>query len=185
MNYEQSTYCYSLKTITIGDSVTSIGEWAFEECISLTSITVDENNEHYKSIDGNLYSKDGTTLIQYAIGKEATSFKIPDTVTSIGFTAFEACTSLASVIIPDSVISIGDRAFAYCTSLASVTIGNSVTSIGTGSFAGCTSLTTVILGNSMTSIGEYDKMSTSKGSSSLLRQCVQPSGQQLQMLGLY
>jgi hypothetical protein len=104
----------------IGDSVTSIGDGAFEYCTSLTSITVDLDNAAYKSIDGNLYTKDGKTLIQYAIGKTDTSFEIPDSVTSIGDDAFSSCDSLTSVVIGDSVTSIGDDAFWICRSLTSV-----------------------------------------------------------------
>ncbi|MBR1867377.1 MAG: leucine-rich repeat protein, partial [Clostridia bacterium] len=66
--------CYSLTSIELPSSVTSIGALAFDRCSSLSSITIDENSQNYKSIDGNLYSKDGKTLIQYAIGKTATSF---------------------------------------------------------------------------------------------------------------
>ena len=61
--------CYSLTSIEIPDSVTSLVARAFNPCISLNNITVDENNQKYKSIDGNLYSKDGKTLIRYATGK--------------------------------------------------------------------------------------------------------------------
>ena len=89
--------CTSLTSVVIGDSVTSIGDLAFGACYSLTSITVTANNTAYQSIDGNLYSKDGKTLIQYAIGKTDTSFIIPDSVTSIGERAFYNCTSLTSV----------------------------------------------------------------------------------------
>jgi len=135
--------CSSLTSITIPDSVTSIGDWAFEDCDSLRSITVDENNTTYKSIDGNLYSKDGKTLIQYAIGKTATSFTIPDTVTSIGEGAFEDCSSLTSVIIPNSVTTIGSDAFYGCDSLTSITIPDSVTFIGMMAFAYCDSLQTI------------------------------------------
>ena len=112
--------CDSLTSVTIGNSVTSIGSDAFSYCDSLTSITVSEGNTAYKSIDGNLYSKDGKILIQYAIGKKDTSFTIPVGVTSIGSYAFSGCTSLASVTIPNSVTSIGSYAFNNCYKLVEV-----------------------------------------------------------------
>ena len=135
--------CDSLTSVEIPDSVTIIGSQAFYNCDSLTSITVDENNENFKSIDGNLYSKDGKTLIQYVKGKTATKFTIPEGVTSIGDYAFHNCTSLTSVEIGDSVTSIGYCAFSYCTSLTSVVIGDSVTSIGDFAFGSCTNLTSI------------------------------------------
>ena len=147
--------CYSLTSVTIGNSVTSIGDWAFDYCSSLTSISVDEKNEHYKSIDGNLYTKDGCTLIQYAIDKKETSFIIPNSVTIIGSFAFSGCSKLTSIVIPDSVTSIGIEAFQCCTSLTSVVIGNSVTSIGSSAFSRCDSLTSIVIPNSVTSIGSY------------------------------
>ena len=145
---------YSLTSVTIGNDVTSIGESAFYWCHSLTSIKVSENNSYYKSVDGDLYTKDGKTLIQYAIGKTATTFAIPDSVTSIGNYAFYNCYSLTSVTIPDSVTSIGDEAFYNSYSLTSVTIGNDVTSIGESAFFNCSSLTSMTIPDSVTSIGE-------------------------------
>ena len=76
--------CSSLTSITIPDGVTSIGGYAFEGCHSLTSIIVDNDNKYFTSIDGDLYNKDKTKLIRYAIGKTDASFIIPDSVTSIG-----------------------------------------------------------------------------------------------------
>ena len=154
--------CSKLATITLGSNVKEIGEQIFGGCSSLTSITVDENNEYYKSIDGNLYSKDGTTLIQYAIGKTATEFAIPNSVTSIGNSAFYSCRKLTSITIPNNVTSIGDYAFFYCT-ITSISIPDSVTSIGDYAFAGYSynygnsSLTSITFGENshLTSIGNY------------------------------
>ena len=110
----------------IPDSVTLIGYEAFHNCSSLTSIEVDENNTTYQSLDGNLYNKDGTTLIQYAFGKTATEFVIPDSVTTIGDSAFNVCRSLTSIEIPDSVTTIGDYAFCLCNSLTSIVFEGTV-----------------------------------------------------------
>ena len=100
---------------------------------------------------------DGVTSIGYKAFDDCTSLTsvtIPDSVTSIGYKAFDDCTSLTSVTIPDSVTSIGDSAFSGCTSLTSVTIPDSVTSIGDWAFSYCTSLTSVTLPDSVTRIGE-------------------------------
>ena len=135
--------CEQLQHINIPKSVTSIGLSAFEGCTGLTSINVDEKNSNYKSIDGVLFSKDGKTLIQYPIEKNATNYIIPNSVTEIGDNAFEGCTGLTSVTIPNSVTEIGSWAFSGCTGLTSVTIPDSVTSIGNEAFSQCTSLNQV------------------------------------------
>ena len=145
--------CTSLTSVTIPDSVTIIGDAVFNYLTSLRSIVVDKDNTTYQSINGNLYSKDGKKLIAYAIGKTATSFTIPDSVTSIGTRAFHNCTSLTSVTIPDSVTSIGAMAFCDCTSLTSITIPDSVTTIDISVFFGCTSLMSATIPDSVTSIG--------------------------------
>ncbi len=150
--------CTSLTSITIPDSVTGIDDYSFHGCTNLTSITVDTNNRCYKSIDGNLYSKDEKVLLFYAIGKTATSFVIPDGVTSIRNEAFEGCTSLTNIIMPNSVMNIGDYAFSGCTSLTGITISESVTRIESHAFSGCRSLTSIIIPNSVISI-EYGAFS--------------------------
>ena len=145
--------CTSLTSITFSDSVTSIDDSIFRGCTSLASINVNNNNPNYKSIDGNLYNKNATILIQYAVGKKSTSFTIPNSVTNIGKEAFYDCTSLKSVTIPDSVTDIGWSTFADCTSLTSIVIPDSVTSIDWQAFYGCKSLKSVVIPNSVTSIG--------------------------------
>ena len=113
---------------------------------------MDALNSFYSSVDGVLFNKSQTTLIQCPGGK-AGSYTIPDSVTSIGDYAFASCTSLTSVTIPNSVTSIGDCAFYDCTSLTSVTIPNSVTSIGDWAFDYCTSLTGVYFEGNAPSVG--------------------------------
>ena len=126
-------------SVNIPDSVTQIDTFAFNGCNSLTSITAN-NNPAYQSIDGNLYTKDGKTLLQYAIGKTADSFIIPDNVIYIGDHAFEDCSNLISVTMGDSVTSIGEDAFNNCSSLTIVILGDNITSIGHYTFFGCSSL---------------------------------------------
>jgi hypothetical protein len=143
----------SITCVTVPSSVTEIGDKAFYGCMSLTSIIVDPENTAYCSIDGNLYTKDGKTLVQYAVGKTDTHFDVPDFVADIGNGAFARCQSLTGVTIPESVTTIGDYAFDFCRSLTSVTIPDSVTVIGDKAFSDCHSLTSVTIGNSVTLIG--------------------------------
>jgi hypothetical protein len=169
--------CFSLTSVTIPDSVTSIGDGAFIGCTNLTSVTipnsvttiglafqfcsslraisVEINNPAYSSVDGVLFDKSQTTLIRYPAGNVASSYSIPNTVTSIERNAFWGCTSLTSVTIPNSVTEIGAYAFCSCTNLTSVTIPNNVTSIGYETFGRCSGLTNVTIGNSVTEIGDY------------------------------
>ena len=133
----------NFKSIHIPSTVTTIAKSVYEDDTNTVSFTVDENNPVYKSIDGNLYSKDGKTLVRYAHKKADKQFTIPDGVTSIGDYAFYKCASLTEIIIPDSVKDIGFNAFNGCTGLTSITIPNSVTSIGKYAFGSCPKLAEV------------------------------------------
>lgn len=143
-----------LKSITIPNTVTSIGYLAFYRCIRLTSIIVESGNENYVSENGVLFNKDKTTLICYPGGKEDEIYTIPNSVTSIyNYAFYDCCFSLTSVIVPNSVTTIGVSAFGACCKLESINIPNTVTSIGTYTFSGCSNLTSITIPNTVTSIG--------------------------------
>ncbi len=129
--------CTSLTSITIPDSVTSIGRGAFDDCTGLTGITIPDS---VTSIGEDAFS--GCTSL--------TGITIPNSVTSIGYEAFENCTGLISITIPDSVTSIGEWAFNGCTDLTGITIPDSVTSIGYGAFVGCAGLTSMTVSDGNT-----------------------------------
>ena len=149
--------------VTIGNSVTSIGNKLFSQCTALTSITIPNS---VISIGTYAFLSSGLTSITIpnsvtTIGNAfyyciaLTSITIPNSVTIIGNEAFYGCEGLTSIIIPNSVTSIGNDAFKGCEGLTSITIGNSVTSIGDEAFYNCNSLTSIIIPNSVTSIGAY------------------------------
>ena len=133
--------CKGLTSITIPNSVTSIGVNAFRNCTGLTCITIPNSVTSIGDIA--FYGCTGLT-----------SITIPNSVTSIGYSAFNGCTGLTSITIPNSVTSIGGSTFEGCKGLTSVTIPNSVTSIGYEAFYNCSGLTSVEIGNGVTSIGE-------------------------------
>ena len=172
-----------IKDLVIPDSVTSIGDYAFYNCVGLTSVTIPNNvksigkyafsgcsdlkSVHITDIEAWCKIRFGSASSNplskanhlYMDGKEIKDFVIPNSVTSIGNYAFYSCSSLASVTIPNSVTSIGDYSFYSCFSLSSVNIPNSVTSIGDHAFENCSGLNSVIIPNSVTSIGQnaFDK----------------------------
>ena len=145
--------CRNLTSITIPDSVTSIGDWAFDACSSLESIYYTGDIASWCGINGLNYLDLSKVYIDNQKLQEMTTITIPNSVTSIGSSAFKDCNGLTSVTIPDSVTSIGDKAFYGCSSLTSVTIPDSVTSIGNSAFSGCSSLTSITIPDSVTSIG--------------------------------
>ncbi len=132
----------TLRSVTFGEGLTSIGEKAFKNCDLLTSIVIPDNVT--------------------SIGKEAfrsceslTSITLGKGLVSIEDYTFYACTSLTSIVIPDNVTSIGANAFGYCTSLASVVFGKGLSVIGASAFSICNALTSVIIPDNITSLGDY------------------------------
>ena len=119
--------------------------------ISIGSVAFANNNLVSCNIPNSVTSIGNSA---FYLCKSLQSITIPNSVTSIGDEAFKSCESLQSVTIPNSVTSIGDEAFSWCVSLQSVTIPNSVTSIGDEAFSWCVSLQSVTIPNSVTSIGD-------------------------------
>ncbi len=180
--YGTFSMCSDITSITIPNTVTTIGDLAFFNCTGLTSVTIPNsvtsiglgaffNVKHiiyngtatgspWEALssqnnfveDGFVYSDSTKTSLLAYIGT-STNVTIPNSVTSIENYSFANCRGLNSVIIGDSVISIGIYAFADSRDLNSVVIGNSVTTIGSSAFLNCVGLNSVVIGNSVTSIG--------------------------------
>ena len=165
--------CGNMMSVTIGNGVTNIGEYAFDQCTSLTSvtipggvssisidvfagcnsltnITVAATNSVYSSLSGVLFDKAQATLLQFP-GALGGSYTIPNSVTSIGYSAFAGC-NITNITIPNGVTNIGYNAFGGCL-MKSVVIPNSVTSIGEYAFGNC-GMTSVTIPNSVTYIGD-------------------------------
>ena len=132
----------SVKKVVIEDGVTSIGNSAFYDCNSLTSISIPNN-----------VTSIGSSAFESC--SQLASIEIPSSVTSIGDYAFSGCSGLTSVNIPEDVTSIGERAFMNCSQLASIEIPKSVTSIGKYAFSGCSGLTSITILGGVTSIGDF------------------------------
>ena len=158
--------CSEVTSITIPNSVTSIGYYAFQGtswlknlpdgCVYAGSCLYEYKGKMPENTHIDI--KEGTTQIcphAFEDCESLTSITIPNSVTSIGYYAFNGCSGLTSVTIGNSVTSIETSAFEGCSSLSSVTIGNSVTSIGENAFRNCSSLTSITIPNSVTSIGNH------------------------------
>lgn len=164
--------CDSLTSITIPNSVTSIGvhisllkkfsdsvnnigAYIFSGCSSLTSINVEKDNKYFSSQDGILFNKDKSKLLCYPCGKKEELYTIPDSVINIESDAFRECYNLTSIKIPRSVTSIGDGSFFDCRALKSITIPSSVTDIGSTAFMNCIELKSITIPNSIINIKSY------------------------------
>ena len=130
IGYEAFKYCGSLTSISIPNNVTSFGSYVFDGCSNLTSITIPNNVTSI--VEGMFHNCSSLT-----------SITIPNSVISIGFDAFMGCSTLTSIVVPNSVTSIGSYAFRRCSSLTSITIGSSVTSLGQSLFDYCSLLDTI------------------------------------------
>jgi hypothetical protein len=171
---EKTCYsCRALKTVKIGEGVTSIDTSAFDGQLvsSLTDVTLGASvNNIGKSAFafnpslGSINIPNGVTIIDSFAFEQCSSLaliELPGTLTTIGEKAFMQCASLTVFNLPNALKSIGINAFAGCTSITSVTIPDNVTVVADNTFAGCSSLTTVTIPDAVTRIGDYAFSGTS------------------------
>ena len=145
--------CNNLVSVTIPKSVTSIGDAAFRNCVSLTAFNVASDNIVYCSINGVIFSKDKKTLVAFPSGKKG-SYTVPNGVESIAFSAF-IWANIETVILPNSLLTIEQSAFYSCEKMKRVTIPNIVTKIGKLAFIYCEGLEEVVIGSGVKSIEAY------------------------------
>jgi len=168
--------CESLSTISLPSSLKTFSSSALSGCKSLKEIDIDDTNPYFLCMDGVLFNKDKSRIVQYPDAKEG-AYTIPGTVRIIGTSAFGGCAYLSSVFVPEGVVevsasaflgcenmtainmpstvtNIGDNAFEHCSLLENINITQNVQNIGIEAFEGCSSLTAVSIPNSVSTIGE-------------------------------
>ena len=166
--------CTSLESVYIPKGVKSIGILVFENCGSLQKIAVSEENPHFKSVDGSLFSHDGSLLIRYAPGKQVSSYQIPEGTVIIEGSAFEKAKHLTELTLPDSVEEIGHSAFLQCESLRNIHLGNGLKRIEGVAFGCCGSLTHICIPDSVevlsySAFSSCDKLETVEIGSGVIR----------------
>ena len=176
IGYSAFYECESLSSITLGKNIIQIGRSAFRkaalnnvtipasvneiqpqafQCSTLENIEVDPNNASYLSLDGILYNKDKTTLLQCPAQKDGV--EIPESVTTIGKNALSDCDKLTSIVIPDAVTTIEGWGISNCSNLSSVTLGSGLTTIKESAFYGCYPLVEIYnLSKLKLTIGSYE-----------------------------
>ena len=156
--------CDSLSDISLGKGVKEIGASAFCGCkgrveipaktafigeqafAGLSEIAVSEGNPFFASADGNLYNKNGDTLLQYATGKEELIFHLPEGVKNIGNFAFAGAKRLSAIHIGENLKTVGSNAFSGCSLLWAAVFPEGLQILGDSAFCGCDSLCAVAVG---------------------------------------
>jgi hypothetical protein len=142
IGYQAFYNCLNLDEIVIGKGLEHIGEDAFRDCFP--SFEVSANNQYFKSVDGTLYSKDGTTLVKYNGQKKDTVVTIMEGVTTIGYRAFHGATHIEKLVMPSTLLKIDTWSFSECWGLKEVVINNGLTEIGEYAFNYSPELTSII-----------------------------------------
>lgn len=150
---EAFSYCSSLKSVSFGKGLKSLGTAIFSNSAGVETITVSDDNSVYQVIDNVIYTKDGLALILCVPGKTG-KLAVKEGTTTIAASAFEYCTKLTEIELPASVNILGDHSFFECTSLKKVNIPNGVKNIGNSAFYLCTSLENMVLPTSIEKIDQ-------------------------------
>ena len=144
-----------LRSVSLPDSVLTVGRNPFYDCRHLLEITVAEGNPALSAVDGVLFRTEDRQLVSYPAGLKKADYAVPDGTVSIGERAFYQCDALESVVLPDSVTEISEEAFNFCTSLKNLKMSDGVTKIGGSAFQHCESLGEATLPDGLEHIGEY------------------------------
>ena len=146
--------CTGLTTVTVPGSVTNIQRGPFTYCTNLREIVVEESNPAYRSLDGVLFNKAQTLLLQCP-GARTGSYTVPSGVTNVAYAAFYYCTGLTNITLASTILTVEDYAVSYCSGLISLTIPNGIQDLKTWAFSSCSRLGSVTLPGSIASVGSY------------------------------
>ncbi len=146
--------CANLESVKFPASLTELGTTVFGECTSLKEIKVDKDNPDFSDIDGVLFNKDASKIVYYPIGRNDFSYKIPDSVTVVGSSAFSGANKLSKVTMPKNLTVIEDGAFYKCLFISSYTLPSTLKEIGKRAFFGSVALNEVIMNEGLQSIGD-------------------------------
>lgn len=147
--------CYKVKEYIIPATLHAIGHLAFHRSFDLIRFIVDANNPHYQSLEGVLYSKDGTRLIQYPANGELLTFVIPASVQTIEEGAFSNAQNLEHITMNDHVVSIGEYTFAFASALRTIQLSNALVEIPSFAFLYATKLESITLPTSTQIVHAY------------------------------
>ena len=173
--------CVNLKSISIPKNVNYIADTAFLNCSNLKEITVNKDNQFYTSIDGNLYNKDGSSLIRYASGKRDERFMIPISVKKIEVNAINDSDYLKEIEMSNCITSIGDGALFGCDALKNITIPHSVKSIGRNAFASCNRLEQIFVEESNLNYISIDGNLYNKRKTHLIQYCIKKNNEKFEV----
>ena len=146
--------CANLKTVTFGAGMEKFGAHVFSEVPKLESINVSSSNKYFKSVNGVLYSADQSVLYAYPVAKADTSFTVPNSVRNVEAYAFDHAMNLKSLTVGTGLQAISDRAFIGAFNVEKITLLGKVSSIGNNAFGNINKLTSINIPDTVTYIGK-------------------------------